>query len=95
MEQHSSSEELRGYVCGEGRLNEFETKIAVCVNVGAHVSLLSVEKKKHSNYSSHIQGNFLAALIRRMPNDNMCVLATEADMQVRWLISAQTSQSSL
>lgn len=45
MEQHSSSEELRGYVCGEGRLNEFETKIAVCVNVGAHVSLLSVEKK--------------------------------------------------
>lgn len=32
-------------MCGEGWLNEFVTKIAVCVNAVAYVSLLSVEKK--------------------------------------------------
>lgn len=31
-------------MCGEERLNEFVTKIVVCVNVVAYVSLLSVEK---------------------------------------------------
>lgn len=80
-------------MCCEGRLNVFVTKIAVCVNV---VSLLSAEKNNtQCNYSGHMQGNVLAALIRRMQNDNMRALPTEADMQLHWLISAQTSQSRL
>lgn len=79
-------------MCREGRLNVFVTKIAVCVNFVDYVSLLSVEKtKKQCNYSGRMQGNVLAALVSRMQNDNVCALPTEAHMQVRWLISAQTS----
>lgn len=59
-------------MCCKGRLNVFVTKIAVCINVVAYVSLLSVEKNNtQCNYSGHMQGNVLAALIRRMQNDNM------------------------
>ncbi len=75
MEQHSSLEEVEMCVCmcREGRLNVFVTKIAVCVNFVDYDSPFCRKNKKQYNYSGHMQGNVLAALIRWMQNDNVCV----------------------